>query len=227
MPSRPCFSPRTLRFDRRQVQAELWWLFALGQANASTWLFRVRIIPLMFILVHLSPALYNLSNWQHRLITHTPPHPHTHLRFVRILACSFACTSVSPVILQPPYCHLVNNCHWDFNVTNYQACRWSLLSKINISLCYNYHKDQRRAVNDQLQGAGCFCSSQLYSATQEIPVILRNPTVHYPVHNSPPVVPVRSNQSTPSRADFRSLFLLYPSFNVWVVHLTSFGFRRQ
>lgn len=78
--------------------------------------------------------------------------------------------------------------------------------KINISQYYNCHKDQRRVVNDQLQGAGCFSSSQSFSAAQEIPVILRNPEVHYPVHNSPPVVPVPSNQSTPSRAVFRSLF---------------------
>lgn len=36
--------------------------FVVGQANASTWFFRVRIIRLVFILIHLSPALYNLSN---------------------------------------------------------------------------------------------------------------------------------------------------------------------
>ena len=98
------------------------------------------------------------------------------------------------------------------------------MSKINISLYYNCHKDQRRALNDQLQGAGCFSSSQLFSATQEIPFILRNPTVHYPVHNSPPVVPVRSNQSTPSRAVFRSLFYyILPSTS----GSSSFRFRRK
>jgi hypothetical protein len=72
---------------------------------------------------------------------------------------------------------------------------------MNMSLYYNC-----RAINDQLQGAVCFSRSQLFSATQEMPVILRNPTVHYRVYKSPPVAPVRSNQSTPSRAIFRSLF---------------------
>jgi hypothetical protein len=83
-------------------------------------------------------------------------------------------------------------------------------------------------MTDRLHGASLSWEANSFSASQEIPIVLRNPKVHYHIHKCPPSVPILS-QISPVHASsshvleihFNIIFTSTPRSSKWSLSLRS------